>query len=412
MHAAEDEDGDILRDQDLQDVFDDYDEEEEFEVDSDLDDTYNQPPPAARMSTNYHRPPGRGAGAAAARGGLTSPPGRGRTPRRAAAAAAAAGGNDPPQDEMDGLAQGMNNVQLASPTPTRFVAFSFNTVVPFKIIQTPLVDGERTCMVDFHVQSIFQDKHAVSLSSNGLRLFLQTESLRKYVRPSVATLGEHFALQGDRDAIISGYEEVEDKIVEAHGQGPYCGDPQVVILPFACQQNFELDVAWDEGDDQLSDWCAGEGLPPQMMPVLRIVLKSINKSRSRVGIRSRALASAPRMPPPPPPPAGGFGGGGGGYGGGGGGYGGGGGDGGFGGGGYGGGGDDYGTSRRVPTGVVAEALRRAARFASRDEAERTGGHSHSAGMTSGVTSSSAPLKSDGEDVPATAAVTPNKTEAV
>jgi len=413
MHAAEE--GDILWDQDLQDAFGDYDEEEEFEVDFDLDGTDNQfdvPPPPARMSS--HRPPGRGAGGGgrtAARG-LTSPPGRGRTatPRRAAAAA---GGDDPPQDDMEGLAQGMSNVQLT--TPTRFVAFSFDTVVPFRVVQTPLINDERTCLVDFFVHNVFQDKHAISLSTNGIGLSLLTQTLKKFVRPTLAAIGEQFAIQGDRDSVVSGYEEVEDQIVEAHGQGPYqSGTPQVVVLPFACQQNFELDLVWCEGDDELMAWCDGEGLPPQLMPVLRVVLKSLKKSRSRVGFTSRALASAPRMPPPAPP-AGGYGGGGGGsYGGGGGGYGGGGGGDGFGGDGFGGGDDDGDAHnwRRVPGGLVAEALRRSARFAHRAEAERSGGHSHSAGMTAEVTSSSAPVKSDGDYVPATAAVTPNKTEAV
>ena len=137
-----------------------------------------------------------------------------------------------------------------------------------------------------------QDKFQLRLSTDGLLLSLLT-----FVRPQ--RIHEEFNIQGNRDSIVASYEQLESNIVAEHGEGPYeSTDAQVIRLPFPCQQNFEPGIVWCEGDDELMEWCEDNTLPLQLMPVLRVCLKSIDKSRNRITFHSQILPSAPRAPPP------------------------------------------------------------------------------------------------------------------
>lgn len=306
-------------------------------------------------------------------------------PAAAAPGAAAAGGARPdPPRPVDDLAD-----QLAA---LSFRCFSPNFNWPYLCFATQYIGTVRYCVVDFYVHAQDESRYEVNISQDGTKLFLSSEVPAFFFASE--RLADELELDGRRDAVMAAHAEAVDLVMEDMGSGVIKSEkPQVVVLPFACDQELTRELIWNEGDDRLFHKLSAHAdlahAWHQMHCILRVSLKSAQKAKNRKW-EGMKIAGGHRFSSPVGRTHGGGGGGGsgGGLGGGGGGLGHGG-PGGMFGGGHGGGGlggrttpdspmsaegayrSTGGPGGHVPTGLYGEAARRAARESARTEQENT-----------------------------------------
>ena len=264
-----------------------------------------------------NNPPGRGpARAAAGRG-------RGRGGRGAAAPAEPPPAARPDEDEedddppaadpVDDLTGRMGAVALIPP----FRSFSMDILLPFRIQSTGFVGGHMWCYVDLGIPSISDRLILIDLGSGGMVLSSNVAVLPGFVEAN--RIFHELQHLGVEDVRAAAYLETSNRIYEEYPRGQMIfGAPQLIRLPFPCQQDFERETIWNPGDDILRDEFFEQNLPPQMMAVHRVTLRSTETTRTSSTVaRTRAVNAArdwatppsargprpgPRPGPPPGPP--------------------------------------------------------------------------------------------------------------
>ena len=179
---------------------------------------------------------------------------------------------------------------------------------------TGFVNQQKFAIVDFYVHSVNESSFDVIMSDNGLSLSLKTAVPTSFTGSE--RLRDEYILQGDRDVIIGAHDETSDWIIQNFGNPPIQSNPgQQVLLPFACVHTSESQLIWNPGCPILAGRFAQDPDPPprQLMPILRIALRNLQKSRAANGFTpSRVTQGARAWATPPPMPGGGGPGGGGG----------------------------------------------------------------------------------------------------
>ena len=165
------------------------------------------------------------------------------------------------------------------------------------VFYTPFVGGRRFCVVDLLVLSMHESRYQVDIAENGMSILIGTEMPVFYT--SSGRLEEEIPLQGDRDTLLAAHQEVVDLIISRHGSREVMSkNPQVIKLPFPCDQDISKQMIWNEGDHLLYEMFR---LDPdieqswhQMHPILRITLKSNKKAQNRTWDQTKVIS--PRNP--------------------------------------------------------------------------------------------------------------------
>lgn len=200
-------------------------------------------------------------------------------PARAARVAAGAGGGAPPalpappNDPIGDLAGQMSRVSVAD-------TYSLKSHHPYIMMKTPYTDGNaRKVIIDIWVQSMHQDNFRVDINPEGTEVSVSMRMPDIFYDP--ARLGREMTLVGARDAIQNAFDEAVDKVMSDHGTSGIWTDPEVIPLPFKCDNEFTKVICWNEGDRQLFDELSAdpnvERAWHQMFPVLRVTLISSTK---------------------------------------------------------------------------------------------------------------------------------------
>lgn len=192
----------------------------------------------------------------------------------------------------DALVASMGGMSLSS-----FQAFCFDVRYPFMVFYTPFVRGRRYCVVDLLVLSMHESRYQVDIAENGMSILIGTEIPAFFT--SSGRLEEEIPLQGDRDTLLAAHHELVDDIISHHGSREVMStNPQVVKLPFPCDQDISKQMIWNEGDHLLYEMFR---LDPdieqswhQMHPILRITLKSNKKAQNRNWDQTKVIS--PRNP--------------------------------------------------------------------------------------------------------------------
>ena len=236
------------------------------------------------------------------------PPGAPAAPSRRPAAATNAAA--PAADEL-------SNAMAAMNAPS-FRDYGFDVRHPFMVKQTPFIQGSKIVIVDLYVYSLDQGMYIVSLDASGTKLSIVTVVPPMFSDPN--RLAQEYALEGNRDALLTSHVETTNVIRRDHPNGVHYSPPQVITLPFACEQEFQKGMIWNEGSVELFQFFERTGTPSphQYSSVLRITLRSVQKAITEYWNQPTVTRGC-RTPPggrAPPGVGGGGGGGGGGAGGG------------------------------------------------------------------------------------------------
>ena len=229
------------------------------------------------------------------------PPGAPAAPSRRPAAATNAAA--PAADELSNA--------MASMNAPSFRDYGFDVRHPFMVKQTPFIQGSKIVIVDLYVYSLDQGMYIVSLDASGTKLSIVTVVPPMFSDPN--RLAQEYALEGDRDALLTSHVETTNVIRRDHPNGVHYSPPQVITLPFACEQEFQKGMIWNEGSVELFQFFERTGTPSphQYSSVLRITLRSVQKAITEYWNQPTVTQGCHN------PPGGGAGGGGGGGGGGG-----------------------------------------------------------------------------------------------
>lgn len=159
-----------------------------------------------------------------------------------------------------------------------FRDYGFDVRHPFMVKQTPFIQGSKIVIVDLYVYSLDQGMYIVSLDASGTKLSIVTVVPPMFSDPN--RLAQEYALEGDRDALLTSHVETTNVIRRDHPNGVHYSPPQVITLPFACEQEFQKGMIWNEGSVELFQFFERTGTPSphQYSPVLRITLRSVQKA--------------------------------------------------------------------------------------------------------------------------------------
>jgi hypothetical protein len=158
--------------------------------------------------------------------------------------------------------------------------YSLKSHHPYIMMKTPYTDGNaRKVIIDIWVQSMHQDNFRVDINPEGTEVSVSMRVPDIFYDP--ARLGREMTLVGARDAIQNAFDEAIDKVMSDNGTSGIWTDPEVIPLPFKCDNEFTKVICWNEGDKQLFDDLSTdpnvERAWHQMFPVLRVTLTSSTK---------------------------------------------------------------------------------------------------------------------------------------
>ena len=152
---------------------------------------------------------------------------------------------DPPNPSNDEIIAAMGGMVISS-----FQPFCFDVKFPFMVFYTHFVGRRRFCVVDLLVLSMHESRYQVDISENGMSILIGTEMPTFYT--SSGRLEDEIPLQGDRDTLLAAHQEVVDLIISRHGSREVMStNPQVIKLPFPCDQDISKQMIWNEGDHLL-----------------------------------------------------------------------------------------------------------------------------------------------------------------
>ena len=171
----------------------------------------------------------------------------------------------------------LSNAMAAMNAPS-YQVYDFTVRHPFMIKTTPFIEGSKVAIVDLYVYSLHQEMYRVSLDASGTKLSIVTVVPPMFSDPN--RLAQEYALEGDRDALLTSHVETTNVIRRDHPNGVHYSPPQVITLPFACEQEFQKGMVWNEGNHQLYAFFVATGTPcpHQYSPVLRVTLRSVQKA--------------------------------------------------------------------------------------------------------------------------------------
>ena len=152
---------------------------------------------------------------------------------------------DPPNPSNAELATAMGGMAISS-----FQPFCFDVKFPFMVFYNHFVGGRRFCAVDLLVLSMHESRYQVDISEHGMFILIGTEMPAFYT--SSGSLEDEIPLQGDRDTLLPAHQEVVDLIISRHGSHKVMStNPQVIKLPFPCDQDISKQMIWNDGDHLL-----------------------------------------------------------------------------------------------------------------------------------------------------------------
>jgi hypothetical protein len=210
------------------------------------------------------------------RGGAVPPPAAGGPPLALPGAGAGAGG---PADPVGNLVDVLGAVSIGG----AYKPFSFAYTAPHMIFTTPFAGNSRKAYIDVYVHSQHESAYKVEINDGGTALAL---SMRI---PTIVTssdrLTRELTIAGNHDSIIGGHNETVDAIIAEHGTGEIWTEEQEIILPFACDREFNKRLIWHDGDTQLyADFSQDANIERawhQMCPILCVELTSSSKKVTR-----------------------------------------------------------------------------------------------------------------------------------
>lgn len=197
-----------------------------------------------------------------------------------------------PSPSLDDLADAVANMGLESVTFHNAYAF------PCLVKEIPLSGREQKVVLDYHIVSLSENSFILDLIGSkvvSLSVVLPEPFL------TVDRLTREYNLQGDRDALITSHNEVLEDMERHYGRGQVkvSHPPQLVALPFPCEDDYEHEIIWNIGDDPLYQYLLGIGhnQPHQMLPVLRVTLRGLKKKSHTSAWRpGRVVGGIPGVP--------------------------------------------------------------------------------------------------------------------
>lgn len=181
-----------------------------------------------------------------------------------------------------------------------------DTTLPWRMAVTGYVDGARFCFLDFWTHSMSLPFMHTYLNEDGTEVNVRWGLLRPFV--TAERMLDEFGLADERDPRVAAYNETTELILAANpGDSVIYSNPQVVELPFAVEASIETEIVWGHGDEFLRNAFFLDGLPAQMMPFLRIVMRSQSKAVAKAVRKGSSATKSARDWATPPPSAGGGG---------------------------------------------------------------------------------------------------------
>ena len=118
------------------------------------------------------------------------------------------------------------------------------------VFYTPFVGGRSFCVVDLLVLSMHESRYQVDIAESGMSILIGTEIPVFYT--STSRLEEETPLQGDHGTLLAAHQEVVDLIISRHCSHEVMSkNPQVIKLPFPCDQDISKQMIWNESDHLL-----------------------------------------------------------------------------------------------------------------------------------------------------------------
>ena len=189
-------------------------------------------------------------------------------------------------------------LQPAPPSLPSYVPYKNKYEFPFFIKTTNFINGSRKAIVDFHCVSVHSTRFVIDVVHGGEYLSVAVELPANFVGSD--RIAQEYAVQGDRDQLVGAHREVANRITQAYqGHHMISRPPQLVKLPFQCEQALFTEVVWNVGDGLVFQDLSGMRHPSahQMMPCLRATLTSVDKDKTmNVAAASRVVPDA--MNPP------------------------------------------------------------------------------------------------------------------